>query len=94
MRRFDGESLISVPCEPAARQACRYASSAFALRSGPELQRELSRCGSQIPIIFITAHADAAVRRALLEQGAVECQFKPFSKTAVLDALHVALGTA
>ncbi len=61
--------------------------------TGPELQRELSRRGSQIPIIFITAHADDSVRPALLQQGAVECLFKPFSETALLDALHLALGT-
>jgi FixJ family two-component response regulator len=30
----------------------------------------------------------------VLEQGAVECLFKPFSDTALLDALHAALRQA
>ena len=40
--------------------------------------------GRQIPIVFITAHADESVRLRLLEQGAVECLFKPFSEAALL----------
>ncbi len=61
--------------------------------SGPDLHRELIRSGRSIPVIFITAHADDAVRPSLLGQGAVECLFKPFSETALLDALNAALGT-
>src|SRR4051794_35856011 len=55
--------------------------------TGPELQRELTRRGSKIPVIFITAHSDEAVRPSLLELGAVECLFKPFSETELLAAL-------
>jgi FixJ family two-component response regulator len=50
----------------------------------------LKRRQSKIPIIFITAHGDATVRPQLLEQGAVECLFKPFSDTALRDALNAA----
>ena len=59
--------------------------------SGPDLQRELSRRGREIPIIFITASTDKTVRTRLLEQGAAECLFKPFSDTALLDAVNSAL---
>jgi FixJ family two-component response regulator len=31
------------------------------------------------------------VRSRMLEQGAVECLFKPFSDTALLQALNLAL---
>jgi len=58
--------------------------------SGLDLQRELGLKGHQIPIIFITANADERVRPRLLEQGAVDCLFKPFSDTALLGALNVA----
>jgi FixJ family two-component response regulator len=60
--------------------------------SGPDLQRELMLRRQQIPIVFITAHADETVRPRLIEQGAVECLIKPFSDTALRDALDVALG--
>ncbi len=59
--------------------------------SGPDLQRELALRGRAIPIVFITAHGDASVRPRLLEQGAVECLVKPFSDTALLEALNTAL---
>jgi FixJ family two-component response regulator len=59
--------------------------------SGPGLQRELKRRGQEIPIIFMTASTNKTVRPRLLEQGAVECLFKPFSDTALLEALNSAL---
>jgi FixJ family two-component response regulator len=59
--------------------------------SGPELQQELIRRRRDIPIVFITAGGDESVRPRLLAEGAVECLFKPFSETALLDALNAAL---
>ena len=59
--------------------------------SGPDLQQELTRRRQQIPIVFITAHREESVRPGLIERGAVECLFKPFSDTALLDALNAAL---
>jgi CheY-like chemotaxis protein len=59
---------------------------------GLELQEELKRRGQNIPIIFITAHRDETERSQMLRQGAVECLFKPFSDTALLNALNTALG--
>lgn len=57
--------------------------------SGPDLQRELMLRGQKIPIVFITAALrEDTVRRQMLEQGAVECLFKPFSDTALLGALN------
>jgi DNA-binding response OmpR family regulator len=41
--------------------------------------------------VFVTAHRDETVRPRLLEQGAAECLFKPFSDTALLEALRAAL---
>ena len=59
--------------------------------SGPDLQRELTLRQQKIPIVFITAHSDATVRPRLLQLGAVECLFKPFSETALLEAINAAL---
>jgi CheY-like chemotaxis protein len=59
--------------------------------TGPDLQRELTRRRQEIPIVFITAHGDETVRPRVLKQGAVECLFKPFSDTALLEALNAAL---
>jgi FixJ family two-component response regulator len=62
--------------------------------SGPDLQRERTTLGKPIPIVFITASGDKAIRFRLLSGGAVECLFKPFSETALLDALQSALRTS
>jgi FixJ family two-component response regulator len=61
--------------------------------SGPELQQELRRRRRAIPIVFITALGDEKIRSRLLALGAVECLFKPFSETALLNALNTALRT-
>ncbi|HKU74174.1 MAG TPA: response regulator [Pyrinomonadaceae bacterium] len=59
--------------------------------TGPDLQRELTMRRQEIPIVFITAHRDEHVRPRLLAQGAVECLYKPFTETDLLDALNTAL---
>jgi FixJ family two-component response regulator len=58
--------------------------------TGPDLQQELTVHGQGIPIVFITAQADEVVRSISLEQGAVACLFKPFSDTALFEALNAA----
>jgi FixJ family two-component response regulator len=58
----------------------------------PDLQRELKLRRKEIPIVFITAHRDETIRSQVLEQGAVECLFKPFSNTGLLNALNATLG--
>ena len=59
--------------------------------SGPDLQSELARRRLELPIVFITANHDSTLRPRLLARGAVECLFKPFSETALLEALQTAL---
>ena len=59
--------------------------------SGPDLYRELLRRGQQIPTIFITAHGSEATRPQLIAQGAVDCLLKPFSDTALREAIDAAL---
>ena len=59
--------------------------------TGPDLHRELKRRGQPIPIVYMTAHRDDTVRPRLIEQGAVECLFKPFSDAALQAALSSAL---
>jgi len=56
--------------------------------NGIELQAELKRRDRRIPIIFITAAQDDAVRARVVELGAAACLTKPFSDTALLEALR------
>ena len=59
--------------------------------TGLDLQQELMRRGQKIPVIFITARKEEAIRARALKQGAVNFLNKPFSDTALLDALNKAL---
>jgi FixJ family two-component response regulator len=61
--------------------------------SGTELQEELRRRRQAIPIVFVTATGDRTLRPRVIARGAVECLFKPFSETALLDAINAALRT-
>jgi FixJ family two-component response regulator len=73
------------------RTKCLVLDVAMPGMTGLDLQRELKIRRRKIPIIFITAQKDEAIRSRVLEQGAVECLFKPFSDTALLAALNAAL---
>jgi FixJ family two-component response regulator len=83
------EQFLASDC--VAQTRCLILDVAMAGMSGPDLQRELTRRGYRIPIVFITAQNDERLRAHLLEQGAVACLFKPFSDTAMLEALTAAV---
>jgi len=59
--------------------------------SGIELQKRLSEANSQVPIIFVTAHGDAAVRDLVLKAGAAGFLNKPVRSDALLKEIHAAL---
>ena len=60
--------------------------------SGLDLQKELKHRGRAIPIIFITGQKDEDIRKLAFKQGAVKFLYKPFSDSALLDAVNAALG--
>jgi len=80
------EEFLASDCVDQTR--CLILDVAMPGMSGPELQRELKLRRREIPIVFITAQREETVRRQVLEQGAVECLFKPFSDTALLRAIN------
>ena len=59
--------------------------------SGLDFQRRLTETGTQIPIIFITAHGDVPMSVRALKSGAVEFLTKPFRDQDLLDAIQQAL---
>jgi FixJ family two-component response regulator len=60
-------------------------------RSGLELQRDLAAANSQLPIIFITAHADVPMTVQAMKGGAIEFLTKPFRPQDLLDAVEAGL---
>jgi FixJ family two-component response regulator len=59
--------------------------------SGLEFQRELADSHTQIPIIFITGHADIPMSVRAMKAGAVEFLTKPFRGQELLDAIQEAI---
>ena len=83
------EEFLASDCVDQSR--CLILDVAMPGMSGPELQRELKLRRREIPIVFITGEREETVRPQILEQGAIECLFKPFSDTALLEAVNSAL---
>ena len=79
--------------EAAGQTSCLILDVGLPGMSGPDLQEELIRRGSGIPIVFVTAQGDKSLRPRLIARGAAACLFKPFSDTALLEAVEAALGT-
>ena len=59
--------------------------------TGLDLQQQLNDRERKIPIIFITAQKDREGQDRAFEQGAISYLFKPFSDTALLEALTKAV---
>jgi FixJ family two-component response regulator len=60
-------------------------------RSGLELQRDLAAANRQVPIIFITAHADIPMTVQAMKGGAIEFLTKPFRDQDLLDAVEAGI---
>jgi FixJ family two-component response regulator len=60
-------------------------------QSGLELQRELAAANRQLPIIFITAHADVPMTVQAMKGGAIEFLTKPFRDQELLDAVEAGI---
>src|SRR5262245_41484407 len=91
VRAFDSAEAF-LAAETADETSCLILDVGLPGMSGPDLQQELIRRGKPIQIVFITAQGDRSLRPRLLAAGAVDCLLKPFSDTALLEAVEAALG--
>jgi FixJ family two-component response regulator len=83
-----GEEFLA--SDELAQTSCLILDVAMPGMTGLDLQNELAIRQQRIPIIFITAQRDEAIRPRLLKLGAVECLLKPFSEPDLLEAINVA----
>lgn len=61
---------------------------------GLELQIELKRRGSRLPVIVITGHGDVPLAVKAMKAGAIEFLEKPYDDQTLLDSLRLALSQA
>jgi len=59
--------------------------------SGPELQAHLARTGNELPIVFLTGHADILTTVQAVKAGAEDFLTKPVSKRILLPSIERAL---
>jgi FixJ family two-component response regulator len=59
--------------------------------SGLELQTQLQDAGIELPVIFLTAHADVPTTVRAMKHGALDVVTKPYREDALLDAVHRAI---
>ena len=60
-------------------------------QSGLDYQRELSKAGIYIPIIFITGHGDIPMTVRAMKGGAIEFMTKPVREQDLLEAIQLGL---
>ena len=77
--------------EPSDGPTCLVLDVRMPGRSGLELQRDLAAANRQLPIIFITAHADVPMTVQAMKGGAIEFLTKPFRDQDLLDAVDAGL---
>src|SRR5262245_19498297 len=62
--------------------------------SGLELQRRLTAAGADIPVIFLTGHADVRMSVHAMKAGAAEFLTKPVGDQELIDAVHQAISVS
>lgn len=74
------------------RPACAILDVRIPGLSGLDLQRELTKIGVWIPIIFVTGHGNVRMTAQAMKAGAVEFLTKPFREQELIDAVREAIG--
>jgi FixJ family two-component response regulator len=92
-RTFDSAEEF-LACGDCDETACLILDVRLPGMSGIELQRRLADAGSTLPIIFVTAHGDEALRDSLMRAGASAFFYKPVRSDALLKEIHIALDKA
>jgi FixJ family two-component response regulator len=59
--------------------------------SGLDLQQELAKANVDLPVIFVTGHADIPMTVRAMKAGAVEFLTKPFREQELLEAVQRAI---
>ena len=85
-----GEEFLNSPHAQAA--GCVLLDLKMKGLSGADVQRELIRTDSRLPVICMSAHWDDVALSETVRQGAVACLSKPFTEEALLEAVGRAVG--
>jgi FixJ family two-component response regulator len=76
---------------PQGERGCILLDVRMPTTNGLDLQRELTSRGIDMPVIFVSAHADLPVTVRAMKAGALEVLTKPFEDEALIAAVKHAL---
>jgi len=86
------EEFLESATTEAATPACLVLDVHLGGLSGLDLHDRLVAAGRRIPVVFITAHDDAATRERAHRAGAVDYLRKPFNDESLMAGIRRALG--
>ena len=93
VRDFEGGAALLEQLEKSGAPAggvCAVSDVRMPEMSGLELLEELRRRGYDLPVIFITAHADVPLAVEAMRRGAVNFIEKPFAGEVLVQAIRIA----
>jgi two-component system response regulator FixJ len=83
------ESFLAARVEPSLQ--CVVSDIRMPGMSGMELQQELKKRGSAVPVILITGHGDIAMAVQAIKQGAFDFIEKPFDDERLIESISLAI---
>lgn len=92
-RHGSAEGLLQT-LDDDAQPTCIVSDVRLAGMSGLDLQKELARRGSAIPLILITGHGDIAMAVAAIKSGAHDFLEKPFDEMRLYESIVEAFASA
>jgi two-component system response regulator FixJ len=87
---YDSAKRFLAEARPSARD-CLIADIRMPEMDGLELQQELIRLKSPLPVIIVTGHGDVPLAVQAMKAGAVDFLEKPFARDPLLSAVRRAL---
>lgn len=88
---YDSAEAFLSALDGLAQPGCLVLDIRMPLMSGLELQRILNERGVQLPVIFLTGHADVTIAVQAMKFGACDFIEKPFKDQTLLDAVSQAV---
>ena len=90
-RVLDFESAVDFLAADETRGSCVIADIRMPRMSGLEMQDELARRGSKLPVIIMTGHGDVPLAVRAMKAGAVDFIEKPFDDELMLSSIEKAM---
>ena len=88
------EAIAALASRDKGEEACLMLDVRMPERSGLDVHDKLLECGGQIPVIYMSGHADVPLAVQAMQKGAVTLLEKPFDDEALEAALETAFASA